>query len=404
MTLRSISTAERRIRLGARHLLARPLTDELHGAAATIERVVDDLVVLHATDPATLYLSIQARLDGVTVDAIDDALFGRRSILRTLAMRRTLFVATGRGIGAVEGSSSVDVAARERRQLEKALVDAGIDQPAEWLATLAEEVEEVLGDGSMPARKLSEAVPALRTRIVIGSGRHTAEVNATSRVLLVMAAEGRLARGRPTGGWTDRQYQWMRRDRAPLPDPDVAAAELVARWLARFGPGTMTDLKWWTGWTMTKTRKALTALGDSVCEVDLDGAPGIDLADPGEVAIADQSLPTPSGDGPAWVAMLPSLDATPMGWKERGWYLCGHDADLFDRNGNIGPTIWLDGRIVGGWAQTPAGDIATELFEDLGTDVDGLVAERAAAVARFVGDSRFKPSFPTPVQRRLAER
>ena len=214
-----------------------------------------------------------------------------------------------------------------------------------------------------------------------------------------MAAEGRLARGRPNGGWTDRQYQWTRRDRAPLPDPDAAAAELIARWLARFGPGTLTDLKWWTGWTVTKTRTALGLLGDRVREVDLDGAPGLDLAPTaeGEGEGEDEA----EGEAP-WVALLPSLDPTPMGWKERDWYLGEHEAELFDRNGNIGPTIWLDGRIVGGWSQTPAGEIAVGLLEDVGAEVEARIDARAAALADFIGDTRFKPSFPTPLQRRLS--
>ena len=51
-----------------------------------------------------------------------------------------------------------------------------------------------------------------------------------------------------------------------------------------------------------------------------------------------------------WVALLPGLDSTVMGWKERAWFLGGHQHALFDVNGNAGPTVWCNGRIVGGWA------------------------------------------------------
>ena len=58
-----------------------------------------------------------------------------------------------------------------------------------------------------------------------------------------------------------------------------------------------------------------------------------------------------------WIALLPALDPTPMGWSGRDWYLpAEHRAALFDRTGNIGPSVWCDGRIVGGWAQRPDGD------------------------------------------------
>ena len=100
----------------------------------------------------------------------------------------------------------------------------------------------------------------------------------------------------------------------------------------------MTDLKWWTGWTLTQTRAALGAI--EAVEVDLDGMPGFVL--PGDLE--------PEPEPEPWAAFLPSLDPTVMGWKERDWYLGEHAATLFDRNGNAGPTVWWNGRVVGGWA------------------------------------------------------
>ena len=71
-----------------------------------------------------------------------------------------------------------------------------------------------------------------------------------------------------------------------------------------------------------------------------------------------------------WVALLPALDPTTMGWQARDWYLGSHKAQLFDRNGNAGPTIWLDGRIVGGWAIRDAGEVVTGLLEDVGREAE----------------------------------
>ena len=69
---------------------------------------------------------------------------------------------------------------------------------------------------------------------------------------------------------------------------------------------------------------------------------------PGMVLAGD--LEPPPQTGP-WAALLPALDSTPMGWQRREWFLGQHAARLFDRTGNVGPTLWWDGRIVGGWAQ-----------------------------------------------------
>lgn len=398
MTTRLVTVAERRARLGLRH--------RLDGGAADgepIDRLVDDLVVLHATDPATIYLAVAARSASATVDDVDRALFDDRVLLRTLAMRSTLFVPSIRLAPMIELSSSIGVAAAVRKRLEGFLTDTGIDDPAGWLAARAADVLDALDGGPMAAREMTAAVPDLGTRILMGRGtKHPVEAGATSRVLGLMAVERQLVRGRPAGDWTGRQYTWHRRDRwwpdGPPDDPSLdepsASAALLGRWLARFGPATAADMKWWTGWTMTKTRAALAEL-DTV-EVDLDG----DLAGQTGYLLVDDADPVES-TGP-WAALLPSLDPTAMGWKERAWYLGPHREPLFDRNGNIGPTVWVDGRIVGGWSQDPAGEVVVELLEDVGADHRRLIDAEVARTAAFVGQTVVRPSFPTPLQRRLS--
>ncbi|MBV9285403.1 MAG: winged helix DNA-binding domain-containing protein, partial [Acidimicrobiia bacterium] len=102
-----------------------------------------------------------------------------------------------------------------------------------------------------------------------------------------------------------------------------------------------------------------------------------------------------------WIALLPSLDATTMGWNDRDWYLGPHGPELFDRMGNAGPTIWCDGRVVGGWAQRRDGEIAYRLVEDIGRAVTAVVGAAAEAVGKLVGDIRYTPRFPTPLEREL---
>ena len=173
--------------------------------------------------------------------------------------------------------------------------------------------------------------------------------------------------------------------------PGDAQTELVRRWLAAFGPGTTTDLKWWTGWTLGDVRRALAAVG--AVEVALDEGTGWILADDIEPAPA----PAPSA------ALLPTLDPTPMGWNERAWYLGAHKPMLFDTNGNVGPSIWWDGRIVGGWAQRQDGSVATRLLEDVGRDAKRAVDAAAAEVQAWLGPVRVRPRFRTPLERELAE-
>ena len=169
-----------------------------------------------------------------------------------------------------------------------------------------------------------------------------------------------------------------------------ARAELVRRWLRANGPGTETDLRWWTGLGARPIRAALAAVG--AVEVDLDGATGFVLADD----LEEVEPPTPC------VALLSTLDTTTMAWKERDWYLGGHGPTLFDRNGNAGPTIWWDGRVVGGWSQRRDGEVVYRLLEDVGSEVEDAVQEEAARLAAWMGEVRISPGFLPPFQRELA--
>lgn len=389
-----ITAEQRRARLAHRHCLAAP--------APSVEHAADSVLALHATDPASVFLSAQARTAETGTDDVESALFTDRTMLRTLAMRRTLFVATTTHLPAIERSSSPDVAAKERKVLEKALAAAEIKSPKRWLSSAFKETlaamdqSGVTDPAGFPARSLTKLVPRLTTRIVLGGGKHSVESGATSRVLGLMAVEGLIARGRPAGSWTGRQYAWHRRDQWLVDEPDApdseqAAQDLLRLWLERFGPGTLHDMKWWTGWTVAKTKKTLASL-DTV-EVELDDA---------QVGYVLASDTAPVDNAASWVALLPALDPTPMGWHERDWYLGDYRKPLFDRNGNIGPTIWADGRIVGGWGQRANGDIGTELFEKVSAKHEKLLASHVDRLAGFLGDVVVKPSFPTPLAKELA--
>jgi hypothetical protein len=91
-----------------------------------------------------------------------------------------------------------------------------------------------------------------------------------------------------------------------------------------------------------------------------------------------------------------------MGWKERDWYLGDHGTVLFDSNGNAGPSVWWQGRIVGGWAQRRDGEIVYRLLEDVGSDAVSSVEAEAARLAEWVGPARFSSTFLPPFQRSLA--
>jgi hypothetical protein len=217
----------------------------------------------------------------------------------------------------------------------------------------------------------------------------------STRLLLILGLEGKVVRGRPRGSWISSQYRWSPLARW-LPDglselaTMEAEAALVRLWLGAFGPGTVTDLRWWTGWTTGQVRRALAAI--QAVEVGLDGEPGFVLAGDAE--------PSPATREP-WIALLPALDPTVMGWQGRDWYLGPHRPMLFDTNGNAGPTVWSDGRVVGGWSQRRTGEVPFRLLEDVGREKEMQIAAEADRLRAWIGDVRVTPRFRTPLERDL---
>nr|WP_223184476.1 winged helix DNA-binding domain-containing protein [Streptomyces sp. CBMA152] len=360
--------------------------------ADTPEAVADALVALHATDPATVYLSVAARMRTASVAELERALYEDHSLVRMLCMRRTMFVLPTAFAPVADAAAARSVAVRERKNLAKVIEEQlGLD--GKWFAATQEAVLAALtARGEATASQVAHDVPDLQRQIVMAEGKpYEARPRITSRFLGVLAAEGLIRRGRPLGSWASSQFRWTVAEPHPDLPVDEARTELVARYLDAFGPATTEDVKWWTGWTLTETRKALA--GTDAVAVDLDEGPG---------HVLPHQLDAPPAPEP-WAALLPALDPTPMGWRHRDWYLdTDHKAELFDKTGNIGPSVWWNGRIVGGWAQRPDGEIVTEVFTDVGAAARRAVDAEAARMAEFFGDVRIRPSFRTPLERRLS--
>ena len=385
-----MTTAERRARLIARHHLGR--------TADGVVEAVGAVVATHSSDPVTPYLACWARVPEFTTADLGRELHDTRTLWRLHAMRRTLFVVPTDEGAVFEAAASRDIAAKERRRLEGWLAaELKTDRVSSWLADVEARTLEVLGDGSeWRTTDLAEAVPELATEMTVGSGRWATRTRLSSRLLFLLAMDGHLVRTRPAGSWRSSQYRWAAtaswfdRPSERIAQP-VARAELARRYLASHGPATMTDLRWWTGWTARHAAAALEAVGAVTVALD-DGVIGYVL--PGDVE--------PIGGEAAGVAILPGLDSTPMGWKQRDWYVSDHVAALFDSNGNVGPTAWVDGRAAGGWGQRPDGEVVHRLLEDVGRDAATAVEAETAALTAWLGGVVVANRFPSPLGRELS--
>ncbi len=354
---------------------------------------------LHGTDPATIYLSAWARLDGMRVADVERALYVDRSLVKHLAMRRTLFVFPRESLSSAQAGASNRVAEAERRRLIRDVERAGLHDDGErWLAQASSEVLAMLSEvAEATSAQLRAEIPLLEGSITYGEGRSWGgPVPVGPRVLTTLSAAGRIMRASNDGGWSTSRPRWASSrswlgEEIPASSEAEGVAALVERWLRAFGPGTEADLKWWLGSTLTAVRRAVADLG--AVEVDLNGRTGYLLPDDLE----------PTDPVEPWAGLLPSLDPTTMGWFERDWYLGAHRAELFDTSGNAGPTAWWDGRIVGGWRQTDAGEVVLHLLEDVGADGQEALEREAGRLTEWFAGKRVLPRFPSPLWKAAAD-
>lgn len=388
----TISDEQRRVRLARRHALAAPYrqADPVEAARA--------VVALHATEAASVHLAVAARTEGVVVADIDRALYEERSLVKQLAMRRTLFAFPRDLLPSALGGPSERVATALSARISKAIVANGLAADGEaWLDEACRAVEAAVRDaGALSNAEIRGVVEMVRGQVQVGTGKWGQAVQVSPWVCSMLTLRGRLTRGEPVGTWTNpRPRWWLTEDWLGGPVVPVDTAEayalLVRRWLERFGPGTLDDVVWWLGATKGIVRTALADVAAVQVELD-DGQAG-------------WVLPGDEGDEPAlepWAALLPVLDPTTMGWKGRDFYLDPSDRPyLFDSNGNAGTTAWWNGRIVGCWVQDPHGTVRVVARHHLGTEADRMLAAEAERITDWLGGTVVTSVYASAQQRGL---
>jgi hypothetical protein len=381
--------AHRRARIGRRHGL-----NAGHRYADPVAATTA-MTALHATEPATPHLSLRARVDGLTVKDVEAALYDARSLVKPLVMRRTLFVVTRALLPAAVGSAGRRVADAGRKRLAH-----DVDVDAAWIAAACAAVVERLAGVELSTRELRDELPDLAHTFTAAPGsKWSAEVPVMSRLLTILGATGEVVRAHNAGSWRvsrplwTAMATWLGQELTPA-DSNAGYADVVRHWLWTFGPGTEADLVWWLGSTKAAVRTALADVEAIQVTLD-DGSTGWVLPDDTD------DLEAPPSKQP-WVALLPVLDPTTMGWRDRAFYLDpAHTPYLFDRAGNGGTTIWVNGRIVGCWAQDEQERARLILMEPVSKAVHRMLDAEAARLDEFLDGEHITNVFASPQMKHL---
>ncbi len=312
----------------------------LAGRGGSVAKLAADLVGLHNTTQSTPYLSLRARLPDFSRAQLDEPMWNGWSLARYRAMRLTMFIFP---------IDLLEVAAAASRHITTPLAarwlrDSGMDQ-AEFDA-IAASVAEVLADGPLTVRALREA---------LGAGQSVDISGVVGR----MCDAGRLVGGASPRSWRSSVRQYHRwEDVLPNVDPHrwtepEAIRELIRCYIDSYGPVTIDDISWWTGFTKARCRAAIAGLDTE--EVEVDGWPGPLWR------FEEQATELPSA-----VRALPLLDPYVQGYRDRVRLLDPHRNEwVHDWGGNATATLVHRGRVIGVWQviEKPQREVWYHLFE-----------------------------------------
>jgi hypothetical protein len=170
------------------------------------------------------------------------------------------------------------------------------------------------------------------------------------------------------------------RPRPVLADPDVsglALQTLVRRYLEGFGPASIPDMAQFAMVQRARAKAAVQALGGSLQQ--LEGPGGTVLYDvPG--------APLPDGDSPAPPRLMAMWDSVLLAYADRGRLIPpGYRRIVTRMNGDVLPTLLVDGYVAGVWRAVRDGIEATAFHALDGFAWEGLAAE-ARALVPFLAD------------------
>ena len=333
-----------------------------------IYQIAQDICGLHATHPMTPYLSLFIRTRKFKREDLDEVLYEKRRLGKVRYARKTVYVIQKERISEVFSAT-------------KGMLEQRFGPYLEYLGMTKKDFEEA----SMSILEVLEG-----KGMTVKEIKKELEANLNiSAIVNLMCDQGLLIRGNPATGWKSSIHTYYPfHEYFPgidLNEVDEGEAKksMVKQYVASFGPVTVTDASWWTGFTKTEVKHILKDLKDDMTSLEISDIEGeYVLLAPDKKRLESTSIP----EEPL-INFMPLLDPYLMGYKERKRYLAPEQyTNVFDRSGNVTSTVLLDGRVVGVWdfdeEQEPTVKIL--LFERAGPNVLREIYSRAKKIGKFI--------------------
>jgi Winged helix DNA-binding domain len=336
--------------------------------------VVGRIGGLHAQVMSSAELTLHARVDGLERDAVAQALWEDRTLVKLWAMRGTLHL-----LPAAELDTWLGALGTYDHYLKGAWLK-GFGITGEQLEELIVAIGRSL-DGELLTREELGAAVARTTRSpdleekVQGSWGPYLKPASFRGLLCFGPSDGQRVRFTRPDAWLGRELA--------LPDADEALREVTRRHLGAFGPAAREDLaRWWYA-QPAKARRMLEALGEEAVEVDVDGTPGWMLREHAEEAAAEEPPKR-------LVRLLPGFDMWVIGAARDAAALLdpAEKKRVYRNQGWISPVLLVNGRMDGVWKHERKGKRLTVTIEPFGKLPKWARKEaeaEAVRVAEFLG-------------------
>jgi Winged helix DNA-binding domain len=323
-----------------------------------VVEAVRRVVALQAQEPASPYLALWNRVAGFDPGDLDAA-FADRRVVRATLLRITLHAVHADDYPAFHNAMLPSL--RGSRLTDRRYSDTGLS-----VADADALLPQLLALTARPRTK-AEIEGLLQARL----GDHQ------PRMWWALKTFAPLWHA-PTGGpWSFRTRSSFVAAPIRLPPErhEASVRWLVRRYLEGFGPASVQDVARFSLLRRPVVRDALAGLGGEVER--LAGPEGAELFDvPG--------APLPDEDTPAPPRLLPMWDSVLLAYADRGRVVPPDHRRLVTRsNGDVLPTLLVDGYVAGVWRPVEGGIEATA-FRPLPDQAWAGLAEEAAGLVRFL--------------------
>jgi len=335
-----------------------------------IERVVSDLCGIQAQVLSYAALAIWARVEGITMQDVQDALWKHRSVVKTWCMRGTLHLISATDL-------PLYVAARKATSIVK----------RDWLTPeievgerkrIVHAIHEALDGRILTREQLADEV-AHRLHMSASVRKHM--LSGWGNLLHPAAEQGYLCFGPSEGSKVTfvRPDQWLGRWNEP--SGRTAWKILLRRFFIAYAPANHRDIGHWWGFRPDKAKMLMDYIADELEEVEFEGEKRWVRREDVEGILNAKNVHS--------VKLLPSWDCYVMFYHPRELFVSRKNrARIFTKLQGNKPVLLVDGVAGGVWEQRRKGghtEVRVQPFGDLSSAQKRLVNEEATSLGEFLG-------------------